>query len=150
MSRKAFAIVYGCIVTLGLVGVWLGYTGSDSGDFRRWAGMALLLGAAVGLAIVFREDLRVSQREKHIAWQRLKTRGRGRYVIVQVLRSQVIWLPLLFGGALALYRNRTWPSFARPDRSWIVLAAISAAFSFVYSMTWWRRQERRYSSGPSQ
>jgi len=150
MSRKAFAIVYGCFVMLALLGAWLGYprTGSGSGDFRLLAGMVLILGAAVGLAIVFRRDLRTSPGEKQIEWRSIRAQGRARYVTVQILTSQLIWLPLVGGSALEIYRNRTWPAFTRPDWSWIALAAISAAFSFVYSMTWWRRQERRFSSGP--
>jgi hypothetical protein len=150
MSRRTFAITFGFIFAMGLLGMWLGYTATDSGDFRRWGGMALLLAAAAALAIVFRRDLRFSPREAQIEWQRVRTRGRRRYLIVELLRSQLVLLPVLYIGAFELYKNRTWASVTRPQRWWIVAAAISAIFSLAEAIRWWRRQERRYSNGPSQ
>ena len=142
MSRTSLAFSYLVIVTLGLLGVWLGSLAVDAGDIRRWLGLVMLLGAVFGLVVIYRRDLRLSEREQEIQWQRIKARGKFRFVLRQVLLSQVVWFPMVFGGAYQLYRTRTWGALTLPPWWWFVLAAIGAVFSFVWSLTWWQRQGR--------
>ena len=147
MSRTNLAISYLLIVTLAISGLWLGSASVDSGDARRWIGLTLLLCAVAGLLLVYRRDLRLSAREKELEWQRIKGKGKVRYVVGQVLLSQLVWLPLLFGGLFDIYRYGTWHSVSLPPWWWMVLAALGAPMAFIYSMSWWHRQERKYSDG---
>ena len=114
MSRTNLAIAYLLIVILGIIGVWFGSVAFDSGDFRRSLGFTLLIGAAVGLVIVYRRDLHPSQQEKRIQWQRIKAKGKVRYVLAQILWTQVVWLPIFLGGLLEIYKNGTWGLLSLP------------------------------------
>ena len=145
MSRTNLAINYLLIVTLAILGLWLGSVSVDSGDVRRWIGLTLLLCAVGGLVLIYRRDLRPSVREKEIAWQRIKAKGKLRYVVGQVLLSQLVWLPLLFGGLFDIYKYGTWHYVPWPPWWWMVLAALGAPIAVIYSMSWWHRQERKYS-----
>ena len=145
MSRTNLAISYLLIVTLAISGLWLGSVSVDSGDVRRWIGLTLLLCAVGGLMLVYRRDLRLSAREKELVWQRIKAKGKVRYVVGRVLSSQLVWLPLLFGGLFDIYTYGTWRSVSLPPWWWMVLAALGAPMAFIYSMSWWHRQERKYS-----
>jgi hypothetical protein len=109
------------------------------------AGLTLLLGAAVGLVIVYQRDLRPSQQEKWVQWQRIKAKGKTRYVLTQMLWTQVVWLPIVLGSLFEIYKNGLGYSRSLPPWSWVVLAITGAPFAFVYSVVWWRRQERKYS-----
>ena len=146
MSRKSLAFSYLIIVTLGILGVWLGSLAVDSGDIRRWLGLVMLLGAVFGLVVIYRWDLRPSEHEQETHWQRIKARGKFRFVLGQVLWSQVVWFPVLFGGAYQLYRTRTWGALTLPPWWWFVLAAIGAFFSLVWSLSWWQRQGRVHAN----
>ena len=138
MSRIRFALMSLTVVMFGILGVWLGSASVDSADIRRWLGLSFLLVGFFGLVVIYRRDLRPSHREKEIEWQRIKACGKFRLVLNQLLWSQVVWLPVLFGGVYELYQTR---AVTLPPPWWLVLAAISAAFSFVWSLTWWRRHD---------
>lgn len=146
MSRTNLAIGYLLIVTLALFGVWLGSVATDSTDFRRWLGLTLLVAAFIGLVLIYRRDLRPSAEEKEFEWQHVKTNGKIRYVVIQVLSSQLVWLPLLIQWVLEVYKDGWQSEHYLPPWWWVVLAASGAPFAFVYSMSWWRRQERKYST----
>jgi hypothetical protein len=146
MSRTRLAFAYLIIVTLGILGVWLGSLAVDSGDVRRWLGLTMLLGAVFGLVVIYRRDLRPSEREKEIEWQRIRARGTLRFVLTQVLLSQIVWFPMICGGAYELYKTPTWSALTLPPWWWFALAAIGAVFSFVWSLTWWQRQGRLQAS----
>jgi len=145
MSRTNLAIGYLLIVTLGILGVWFGSVSVDSGDFRRWLGLTLLLGAAVGLVFMYQRDLRPSQQEKWVEWQRIKAKGKARYVLAQMFWTQVVWLPIFLGSLFEIYKNGPGHPLLLPPWWWVVLAIMGAPFAFVYSVVWWRRQERNYS-----
>jgi hypothetical protein len=145
MSQTNLAIAYFFIVILGITGVWFASVAVDSGDFRGWLGFTLLLGAAVGLVIVYQRDLRPSLQEKRIEWQRIKAKGKVRYVLAQILWTQVVWLPIFLGGLLEIYKNGTWGLHSLPPWWWVVLALLGAPFALVYSVVWWGRQEQKYS-----
>jgi hypothetical protein len=147
MSRMNLAISYLLIITMGILGLWLGSVSVDSGDVRRWIGLMLLLCAVGGLVLVYRRDLRLSAKEKELEWQRIKSMGKVRYVVGQVLLSQLVWLPLLIGRLFEIYKYGTWSSASLPPWWWVVLAALGAPLAFIYSMSWWHRQERKYSDG---
>lgn len=147
MSRTNLAISYLLIVTLAILGLWLGSVSVDSGDARRWIGLTLLLCAVGGLVLVYRRGLRLSAKEKELQWQRIKAKGKVRYVISGVLLSQSVWLPLLFGSLFEISKYGTWRSASLPPWWWVVLAALGAPIAFIYSMIWWHRQERKYSDG---
>ena len=146
MSRTNLAIAYLLIVTSAILGVWLGSVATDSGDFRRWIGLTLLLGAVAGLVLIYRRDLRPSATEKELEWQRIKAKGKVRYVVVQILFSQLVWLTVLLEGLFQFYKYGTLRSLSLPPWWWMVMAGICAPFAFVYSVTWWRRQERKHST----
>ena len=142
MSRRNLAFAYIIIVTLGILGVWLGSVAADSGDIRRWLGLTMLLGAVCGLVVIYRRDLRPSEREKEIEWQRIRARGKLWFVLMQVLLSQVVWFPILFSGAYEFYKTRTWSALTLPPWWWFGLAVMGAVFNLIWSLTWWQRQER--------
>jgi len=145
MSRTNLAISYLLIVTLAILGLWLGSVAADSGDVRRWMGLVLLLCAVGVLVLVYRRDLHPSASEKELQWRRIKSKGKVRYVVGQVLLSQLVWLPLLFGGFFDMYKYGTWRSVSLPPWWWMALAALGTPVAFIYSMSWWHRQERKYS-----
>src|SRR6185295_9137613 len=104
MSPRVVATRYSTIIILGLVGVWLGSVAVDSTDMRRWVGLATLLAAVVGLVVMYLCHVRPTKHETEIAWKQTWSRGRLRFVLRQVLVSQVVWFPILFGAAYELYK----------------------------------------------
>jgi hypothetical protein len=130
------------IVTLGIIGVWLGSVAVDSTDIRRWLGLVALIAAGVGIVVMYLRHVRPSEREKQIQWQQIRSRGKARFVLRQVLVSQVVWFPILFGAAYELYRTGSLTASSAPPRWWYIIAAANALFSVAWSLTWWHRQEK--------
>src|ERR1051325_7447288 len=126
MARSIVATTYLTIVILGFVGVWLGSVAIDSTDIRRWLGLAALIAAVAGMVVMYLRHVRPSRREKEIAWELIRARGKRRFVLRQVLVSQVVWFPILFGAAYELYRTGSLTALASPPRLWYIIAAANA------------------------
>jgi hypothetical protein len=141
MSQKKFAIAYFVALSLGLMGVWLLSIAIDIADLRFWVSLILFSSALVILFVLGR-DLRPSAEEQSIAWKRLKSKGRIRYVLSQVLLSQMVWLPILFFRVTA----GAWRLSFVPPTWWVVLAVMGVPIALVYSRIWWAHQERKYDA----
>jgi len=131
MSPRVVATSYSTIIILGLVGVWLGSVAVDSTDMRRWVGLATLLAAVVGLVVMYLCHVRPTKHETEIAWKQTWSRGRLRFVLRQVLVSQVVWFPILFGAAYELYKTRSLTALSAPSRWWYVIAPVTL-FSVLF------------------
>jgi hypothetical protein len=142
MSRTTVATSYLTIVTLGLVGAWFGSVAVDSTDVRLWLGAVALIAAVVGMVVVYLRHVRPSERKKEIAWQQIRSRGKARFVLRQLLVSQVVWFPTLFGAAYELYQTGSLTRASAPPRWWYIIAAANGLFSVAWSLTWWHRQEK--------
>jgi hypothetical protein len=142
MSSAVVTTSYLTIVIIGVVGVWLGSVAVDSTDMRRWIGLAALIAAVVGMVVMYMRHVRPTQREKEIAWEQIRSRGKRQFVLRQVLVSQAVWFPILFGAAYELYKTGSLTALSTPPRWWYVIAASNAVFSFVWSLASWRRQEK--------
>ena len=142
MSRTTVATSYLTIVSLGLIGVWLGSIAVNSTDIRRWLGLVALTGAVVGMVVMYLRHVRPSEREKRTQWQLIRSRGKARFVLRQLLVSQVVWFPMLFGAAYELYKTGSLTASFVSSRWWYIIAAANALCSVAWSLAWWRRQEK--------
>jgi len=142
MSRSFVATTYLTIIILGFVGGWFGSVATDFTDFRFWVGLVALIAAVVGVVVVYLRHVRLSQREKGIAWEHIRSRGRLRFVLRQLVVSQLVWLPLLFGAAYELYKTRSVTVLSSSSRWWYIIAVANGFFSLVWSLASWHRQEK--------
>src|SRR5207244_10436084 len=126
MSWKSRTLTSMSIVIVGLFGVWIGSQTDVSEDLRFWVGLTVFIIAFAGLIVMSRRDLRPSEQDKMIEWQQIKARGRARYVLIQILLSQVVWLPVLFGYLFGIFTTRTWRSMSSPPWWWMLLAVTAA------------------------
>lgn len=146
MSEKNFALAYTPLMVLGFLGVWLGFQTDDPTDFRFWFGFIMVLGAVLGLIVVFRRDLRPTKQEKSIEWKRIESKGKLRFVLIQVLLSEVGMLPLLATDLFEVYQ-RDMSRASLQALSWLLIIAILVAvFSCLWAVMWWHSQERRYAN----
>src|SRR5437588_11107118 len=114
MSRKTLGICYALIVTLGVVGVWLGAVARDSTDVRRWLGLAALLAAISALVVVYQRDLRPSEREKEIEWRHAQAGGKTRFLLTRLLLSQIVWLPEVVAATVHFFKMGSFRGLSAP------------------------------------
>jgi hypothetical protein len=141
VSRYRLTIYYSIIIALGGLGVWLGSVAEDSTELRRWLGLASLLVAAVLLFAIYPREFRISKYEQELQWRRIRSQGRWRFILKEVLLSQLVLLPFLFGSLYNLFSLGEWSPL---PWWWWLLAAIGAVASFKWSLDWWRLQERKH------
>jgi hypothetical protein len=124
------------------VGGWFGSVATDFSDFRFWVGLAALIAAGVAMVVVYLGHVRLSRREKEIAWKHTRSRGKLRFVLRQLVVSQLVWLPLLFGAAYDLYKTGSLTGLSRSSRWWYIIAVANGFFSLVWSLASWHRRDK--------
>ena len=119
---------------LGLLGLWLG------SHLQFWLGLIVFLGATTGFVVMFHRDLHLTEQERRMGWKRVEDKGKLRFVIRQVLLSELALLPLLAADLLNSYRNgASWN-----PRWFLTMCALMAGCIALSSLAWWYVQERRY------
>ena len=142
MSRSFVATTYLTIILLGFVGGWFGSVATEFSDFRFWVALAALIAAGVGMVAVYLRHVRLSQRDKEIAWEHIRSRGKLRFVLRQLAVSQLVWLPLLFGAAYELYKTGSLTVLSGSSRWWYIIGVANGFFSLVWSLASWHRHDK--------
>jgi hypothetical protein len=145
MARAQFSLTFTSLITVGLFGMWLEFQARDSSGTGAVLGLLLMLGAIVGLLITFRRDLRESESEKRVGWERTKAKGGLSHVLGQVALGVLSWYLLLLLSLLAdVYWNReSWGAALRHLRGQSTLGVLVAAICGLWAVGWWSYQKRK-------
>jgi hypothetical protein len=154
MLRKHSSATYATLIILGIIGAWLTGLFGDTDQVHDITGKELLgallgfglfVGALIGIALLVRRKTTALSPEQLSEWDRIRARGRGRYIRAAVVKG-------LLAGVLAL----SWPFMSDYQKTgsmrliidswWIYLVLFLTCILAMYyaAIRTWNGNEKEY------